>query len=946
MNQKSKIISFILLAVWCFLLPVNCSLAISPQELQKIEDAMPTKAVVEPAQRRKLLVFSLSQGYKHDSIPYVARALEIMGEKTGAFEVVQSEDMSIFKPENLRQFDAVCFNNTTRLEFKDPALRRSLMDFVKSGGGIIGIHAATDNFYNWPEAAEMMGGLFDEHPWNEPVAVKLDDPLHPLCEVFKGKGFEVADEIYQFKAPYSRQKLHVLLSLDTGKTDMSKEKIKRTDNDFPISWVRNWGKGRVFYCSLGHRKEIFSNPVILRYYLGGIQFALGDLNVDTAPGSSGIRRLQKLLAVIAAYEYGQSSQPLTELTDIVRSGCDSPQLREQIEKYLIDFLRSQPTMAGRQFICKQLSIIGSEESVPVLTEMLIVPETSDMARYALERIPGAVVDGALRKTLPKTAGRVKVGIINSLGRRRDVQAVGLLEKLVSDSDREVAGAAVAALGRIGGKQAAAALKKALGQAPEDSRAAVADAYLMCGDKFLTEGNTKSAMEIYIQMYAPGKPAPIRFAALRGIVAATPEKEAVGMIINVLRGNDEAMQAVAIGLVRGIPGAKIIKAAAAELPNLPVTAQVQLLWALAERGDPAAKPAVINAAKSSEADVRIAALKALGQLGDASSVTLLAQAAASATGAEQQAARGSLYRLRGSDIDAAILAAMPKAKPKVKVELIRGIARRRIYSATDILLKTAQSPDAAVRLESFRALRVVAGQEYLPVLVDILINVQDDAERSEAEKTVAAVGRKIPDKGRQAQAVLAALGTVKKVSARCSLLRALGKIGDDSALEVLRDALTDNNIRVTTAAIGALSDWPDDEPMAELLEVAQSSDNKKHQVLALRGVIRLIGLDSNRPAEETVEMYGKALKLASNVSEKKMILSALADVESFAALYMASEYLDDDALRPEAGAAMVEIANSTRRSHPQQTRILLRMVIRSSKSRSLRKQARKILKRIK
>ena len=324
------------------------------------------------------------------------------------------------------------------------------------------------------------------------------------------------------------------------------------------------------------------------------------------------------------------------------------------------------------------------------------------------------------------------------------------------------------------------------------------------------------MEIYIQMYAPGKPAPIRFAALRGIVAATPEKEAVGMIINVLRGSDEAMQAVAIGLVREIPGAKIIKAVAAEMPNLAATAQVQLLWALAERGDPAALPAVINAARSSEADVRIAALKALGQLGDASSVTLLAQAAASATGAERQAARGSLYRLRGSDIDAAILAAMPKAKPKVKVELIRGIARRRIYSATDILLKTAQSPDTAVRLESFRALRVVAGQEYLPVLVDILINVQDDAERSEAEKTVAAVGRKIPDKGRQAQAVLAALGTVKKVSARCSLLRALGKIGDDSALEVLRDALTDNNIRVTTAAIGALSDWPDDEPIAELL----------------------------------------------------------------------------------------------------------------------------------
>ena len=209
-----------------------------------------------------------------------------MGEKTGAYEVVQSSDMAMFRPENLSEFDAVCFNNTTILDFSDAGLRKSLMDFVRSGKGVIGIHAATDNFYDWPEGAEMMGGLFDGHPWTEKVGIKLDEPSHKLARVFEGKGFEVFDEIYAFRSPYSRENLRVLLSLDTEKTDMNKPTINRTDGDFAVSWVRDWGKGRVFYCSLGHDPAIFWNPVILQYYLDGIQFAMGDIDVETAPSGA------------------------------------------------------------------------------------------------------------------------------------------------------------------------------------------------------------------------------------------------------------------------------------------------------------------------------------------------------------------------------------------------------------------------------------------------------------------------------------------------------------------------------------------------------------------------------------------------------------------------------------------------------------------------------------
>jgi hypothetical protein len=130
-----------------------------------------------------------------------------------------------------------------------------------------------------------MGGYFDGHPWNGTVTVKIDAPGQSINAAFAGKPFEIADEIYQFKEPYSRAKLRVLLSLDTAQTDMTRPGIKRTDGDFAVSWVRNYGLGRVFYCSLGHRDEIFWNPAVLRHYLAGVQFALGDLWSDATPSA-------------------------------------------------------------------------------------------------------------------------------------------------------------------------------------------------------------------------------------------------------------------------------------------------------------------------------------------------------------------------------------------------------------------------------------------------------------------------------------------------------------------------------------------------------------------------------------------------------------------------------------------------------------------------------------
>ncbi len=254
-------------------------------DLERIWLAAPHEAPAEPSMPRTLLVFSWKGGYVHDSIPWGAAALRVLGEKTGAYTATLSDDPAMFDRERLLQFDAVAVNNCFCAgdPLPDAQHRENLLEFVRSGRGIVGIHCAV--LVDWPEYIEMLGGRSVDHPWNEgsTVVVKLDEPDHPLVRCFAGSPFFHTDEIYRFDR-FSRENSRVLLSLDSDRTDMSKPGIAPAERDFPLSWVRRYGQGRVFYSALGHQKDVYWQPVILKHYLAGIQFALGDLTAE-AEGS-------------------------------------------------------------------------------------------------------------------------------------------------------------------------------------------------------------------------------------------------------------------------------------------------------------------------------------------------------------------------------------------------------------------------------------------------------------------------------------------------------------------------------------------------------------------------------------------------------------------------------------------------------------------------------------
>jgi uncharacterized protein len=261
---------------------------LSADDLQKIEAAVPQTATAQPKKARRILVFHRCEGFVHGgAIVAGNHSLELMGKKTGAFTADFSTDYADLEPANLAKYDALIFNNTTQLKMTNDVIKKSILDFVRGGKGIIGIHAATDNFYNWPEGARLMGGLFDGHPWGGggTWGFAIDDPNNALTKVFAGKSFKLKDEVYQFKDPYTRSDRRVLVTLDLSDptTAAIQQGVKRTDKDFASSWIRKEGQGRVFFNGLGHERNVFMEPAIMKFYLDGIQYALGDLAADDTP---------------------------------------------------------------------------------------------------------------------------------------------------------------------------------------------------------------------------------------------------------------------------------------------------------------------------------------------------------------------------------------------------------------------------------------------------------------------------------------------------------------------------------------------------------------------------------------------------------------------------------------------------------------------------------------
>jgi type 1 glutamine amidotransferase len=219
----------------------------------------------------KVLYLTHAAGWKHDVLPLSQQILKQIGERSGAFEVTATEDCSVLSRDGLAKYNAVVFYTTGELPISDEQ-KTAVLDFVRSGKGFVGIHSATDTFYKWPEYGELIGGYFDGHPWHQEVTIKVEDRNHPATRHLE-ESFNIKDEIYQMKN-FSRNRVRVLMSLDTNSVDLKLTDVHRTDKDFAIAWCRDYGRGRVFYTALGHRSEVWNDQRFQQHILGALRWVM------------------------------------------------------------------------------------------------------------------------------------------------------------------------------------------------------------------------------------------------------------------------------------------------------------------------------------------------------------------------------------------------------------------------------------------------------------------------------------------------------------------------------------------------------------------------------------------------------------------------------------------------------------------------------------------------
>lgn len=937
--------------LWGMILALSCQAhAVTQDEETKIAAAMPDKPIVAPARPRTVLVFSRCDGFKHSSIPYWIKALEIMSAKTGAFKADFSDDMAVFTEQNLQRYDAVCLNNTTQLKFTD-AQKAAFMNFVKGGKGVIGIHAATDNFYDWPEAAEMMGGQFTGHPWTAggTWAIKIDQPTHPLMTMFEGKGFKVNDEIYLTAAPlYSRSKQLVLMSLDmSDEATRNAPGVPSKDTDTGISWIKNWGKGRVFYCSLGHNHYLTWTPAVLQHYLAGIQFALGDYDVPTKPLPASVdkNKLDELVKEAKTYEYGKSRLSFTQLQEMITACMDDPASLAEIETAVLTALQDATVpYDAKDMFCRQLGLFGTEKSVTVLGPMLADPKTSDMARYALERIPGDAVDQILLGVLTKTQDeKIKIGVISSLGARKTASAVKPLSELIGDTSQAVSAAAILSLGRIGTSNAADALMASVKTISQDNKMLLLDALLSCAQK----AENAKAIAIYQHLSGPDYPSAIRAGALRGLVQLQTG-QAEKLIVAALQDQDPVLMTAAITLVREVRDTAVMEKILAGANTLPADQQVRMLGAIAAGGNPAGRNYALKALTSESAEVRNAAMAALQVVGNADCVEPLAQTAARASDrSEQDLARYTLDVLSDENVNQTIMTMLQRpaatdADKAVCRELIRTAGQRQIRAAMGSLLSLVRSDDNRIRQEAVRALQLIAGPDDLSALVALLVEKPDNAIQG---LVVSVAGKQTPGQG-TAKVLTEAFDKTQDKNAKMALLAAIGRIGDSQTVDFLRKQAAASDVEIAQAAFRAMTDWPGSDFAKEMKQVAETSQDEKTKVIAFRSYLRMLGKDSTRSTEQVVEEIANAMTLINRSAEQKQVLSALSAYGSEKALNVAITAMENPELKAEAEVAVVSICSKIGSGLTSlKAKTALQKIMDTSANNSLREQARRIYREL-
>jgi HEAT repeat protein len=607
---------------------------------------------------------------------------------------------------------------------------------------------------------------------------------------------------------------------------------------------------------------------------------------------------------------------------------------------LIALLKSSAPKSEKVKAFKPLAVFGNKDAVPAIAPYLADEELSSWARIALEAIPDPACDEALRKAETTLKGRLLIGVINSLGVRRDAQAVDALAKRLDDADEAVAVSAVASLGRIGGDTATQALEKALVSAPAAIRCETADALVRCAEKSLAAGNKENAIRLYDLISKSNVP---ERRVLEGVHGAILARGSAGMpmLVDLLKSAEKKRFALGLKLTREIEATEVTDVLLTELHRASLARQPLLMLAVADRADPKARDALLQAAKSGIHDVRIASIRGLKKAGDASCGKVLLDAALDGNAEISEAAVEVLADISAKEIDDLLAARLQTAVGQGRLVLVGLAGRRHIESVTPILLKLADDPDTSLRSAALTALGATIRATELPVLIARALGPGKPEEVKAAEVALRTACGRMSDRDASTTQVLTALASAQ-VPAKVKLLELLVTIGGDKALKTVVEAAKDTNADVRRAGYRALGEWTSADAGPELLDLIKSGDPAL-KVGATRAYIR-ITRQFAIPNDRRMAMFREIMTLAQRDDERRLALDILKQIRTPDSLSVAVGYLDRSGLSDAAARVAVTLSDKMVVTNPAEVATAMKQVVQKAKNGDVGNKARALLNR--
>jgi HEAT repeat protein len=584
------------------------------------------------------------------------------------------------------------------------------------------------------------------------------------------------------------------------------------------------------------------------------------------------------------------------------------------ERALIQLIQSDAPPGDKAIACKKLAIYGSDEAVPALASLLMDDRLASWALIALEAIPGSAPEVALRKAAGKLNGELLIGVIDSIGVRRDAGAVKVLTRKLSDSDTRVASAAAVSLGKIGGAKAAGALRHALAKASGPARTAVAEGCVRCAETLLADGNRASAVKLYDAVRQATLPKEKVLEGVRGAMLARGDA-GIPLLLEQLKSNDRDLFNLGLRVARELPGAEATRAVVGAFREATPDRQPLVLMALADRGDASAMPIVTEVARNGDKKMRIVAIDILDRLGDPSTLPVLLAGATDEDSEISQPSLAALSRLAGNNVDSDLFARLSDSSGRMRQALMTIAARRGIEKALPLIVQSVGDPDPQIRSAAIQALLNLGGNNEVAALGRALEKSTIPEERAHIEKVLVTLSGHV---GASCVPSLGALMQNGDPENRKAALHALVAAGGTDALAAVATATDDKDQAVQDEAVRTLCSWPNAWPedaaaAAPLLRTAKTDSNSSHEILAEGGYLQLLLGDEKLTKDDKLAKLQEILPLLQRPEEKITAIAVLQGISAPAALDLLSTFASEPAVANDACLALVQAASPKKTS---------------------------------